>query len=347
MRVEWSEAEVSVVNALQGGLPLVPYPFEEIGRRYGLSGEDVLALVRKLKVEGSCRRVGAIFDARRLGYRSVLCAALAPISELDRCAALASACPGVTHCYERGWPAELPPDSPGAPRGRIWPNLWFTLATPAEAFDAEIERLQAAFGSVEIHALPSLRRFKIDVVFDLRTRTRDEKTEPPTRRSPKPISDDGSVFAVTDAEREIIRSMQGDMAVEARFFAPVAAKVGRSETQLLDTLRTWQENGVLRRVALILRHRQVGFKANGMCAWDVAENETVVKGRALAQYPEITHCYERPHSPLFPFRLYAMIHTTSFLGTQQLFGRISRETGLQNGQLLLSLREYKKTSMVF
>jgi len=347
MSVEWSEAEASVVNALQAGIPLTPHPFEEIGRQYGFSGDAVLALVRKLKADGSCRRVGAIFDARRLGYRSVLCGALAPASELYRCAAIASACPGVTHCYERGWPSELPPDSPGAPGNRIWPNLWFTLATPADAFDAEIERLQTAFGTVAIQTLPAVRRFKIDVVFDLRTRTRDEKTEPSTRRSPKPISDDGTVFSVTDTEREIIRSMQGDMGIESRFFAPIAAQAGMSETQLLDTLRNWQENGVLRRIALILRHRQVGFKANGMCAWDVAESETLPKGRELAQYPEITHCYERPRSPLFPFRLYAMIHTTSFRGTQQLFERISRETHLDNGQLLLSLHEYKKTSMVF
>jgi len=67
----------------------------------------------------------------------------------------------------------------------------------------------------------------------------------------------------------------------------------------------------------------------------------------VSSFPEVTHCYERLRMDLFPFRLYAMIHTPTWLGTQRLFERITRESGLTGGQLLLSITEFKKTSMSF
>ena len=120
-----------------------------------------------------------------------------------------------------------------------------------------------------------------------------------------------------------------------------------SESALLKQLRSWQEAGIMRRIGLLLRHREIGFKANGMCCWDMPGAEVLEAGRRVAAFPEVTHCYERPRMDIFPFRLYAMIHTRTWLGTQQLFERISREAGLSNGQLLLSVTEYKKTSMQF
>jgi DNA-binding Lrp family transcriptional regulator len=104
---------------------------------------------------------------------------------------------------------------------------------------------------------------------------------------------------------------------------------------------------VLRRFGLLLRHREIGFKANGMCCWDMPEAETVEAGRRVSAFPEVTHCYERPRIDIFPFRLYAMIHTATWEGTQSLFSRITRESGLSGGQLLLSVTEFKKTSMQF
>ena len=84
-----------------------------------------------------------------------------------------------------------------------------------------------------------------------------------------------------------------------------------------------------------------------MCCWNVAPEAILETGRRVAAFPEVTHCYERPLTDRFPFRLYAMIHTPTWEGTQALYARITREAELPPGQLLLSLTEYKKTSMVF
>ena len=127
----------------------------------------------------------------------------------------------------------------------------------------------------------------------------------------------------------------------------MARQACQSEAALLERLGVWQASGVMRRIGLLLRHREIGFKANGMCCWDMPESAVLEAGRRVAAAPEVTHCYERPRMDIFPFRLYAMIHTPTWQGTQHLFERISSEAGLTGGQLLLSVTEFKKTSMQF
>jgi len=341
---DWSEREAAALVALQRGVPLVERPFAELGKGVGLSEEAIFALVRRLSDAGDVRRFGAVFDARRLGYRSALCAMKVPREQIGSVAGKVAALRGITHVYERGWPAELSPESVGGPAGRTWPNLWFTLATPAATFVQSLEGLRVECRPHEIHELPATRRYKIDVVFDVRTRDRDERVEP---RLPTP-NDSGIAYVPSEVEKDLIKRLEGDVPLCSRFFAALAEASDMTETALLERLTVWQEMGVMRRIGLLLRHRELGFKANGMCCWDVPDAEILEMGRRVAAYPEVTHCYERPKMPFFPFRLYAMIHTPTWAGTQALFERISRGAGLgEGGQLLLSLTEFKKTSMQF
>ena len=340
---DFNEQEAAALVALQRGVALTERPFAETGAACGLSEEAVLALVRRLLASGEARRFGAVFDSRRLGYRSALCAMTVPRARMAEVAEKVASVRGVTHAYERGWPEALPRDLSGGPGDRSWPNLWFTLAAPSEHFVEELQRLRAACQPYGIHELPATRRFKIDVVFDVRTRDRDERVEPrpPLAREPSRVA------VLTETERAIVRALDGEVPVCERVFKAPAEALGMTEGELLERLRDWQASGVLRRFGLLLRHREIGFKANGMCCWDMPEDAVLDAGRRVAAFPEVTHCYARPRMDVFPFRLYAMIHTPEWLETQRLYERLTREVGLSGGQLLLSVKEFKKTSMSF
>lgn len=341
--VDLNGQEAAALVALQRGIPLTARPFAAVGEASGLTEAAVVELVRRLLAAGDARRFGAVFDARRLGYRSALCAMTLPRARLPQIAAQVTAVKGVTHAYERGWPAELPAELPGGPGDRSWPNLWFTLAAPAATFTKEMEQLRSACQPYAIHELPATRRFKIDVVFDVRTRDRDERVEPRRPLEKEQVQ----VLELSDANKALVKQLEGDLPVSERFFEPLARQAGLSEAALIERLGTWQASGVMRRIGLLLRHREIGFKANGMCCWDMPESAVLEAGRRVAAAPEVTHCYERPRMDIFPFRLYAMIHTPTWQGTQHLFERISSEAGLTGGQLLLSVTEFKKTSMQF
>lgn len=347
--MELSDRENLAVSLLQRGLPLVERPFDEVGKSCGMTGREVVALVARLLANGDARRLGGVFDARRIGFCSALCRMTLPEAAMAKVAEKVCAVSGVTHAYERGWPKELPATLPGGPNGTEIPNFWFTLAAPADEFASSFTNLRRDCAPYEIVSLPASRRFKIDVVFNLATRNRDERVEPQPgvpidRRDIEPP------VRLSESERKVMRIFQDGLDPEEEFFATPAQRLGMSTGDLLALLRGWQDCGVMRRLGLLLNHRKVGILANGMCCWRLPSGGDGVEcGRRLAACPEVTHCYERPAREDFPYAIYAMVHTPTWEDTHRLYLRLSERAGLDAGTgcLLFSLREFKKTSMRF
>ncbi len=332
---------------LQQGIPLVPRPFAELGKSLGLSEQHVLDSINRFFELGKARRMGGVFDARRLGYRSMLCAIDLPQEDISRLTQVLVAHPGITHCYERSWPTELPENLSGGPLGREHvPNIWFTLAVNWQTFEQEVKTLAAALAPYEILQLPALRRFKIDVIFDPRHRKRDEEF-PGMTKAPHIESNIEKFPTFTEQEKAIVRILDSNMPRVINPYEVIAEKVGITQDTLLTTLNNWKSCGILRRMAMIVYHHKLGFKANGMCVWKVDETGVNESGRILASCPEVTHCYRRPNTEIFPYDLYAMVHDQSWERVHQLFLNISEKTGLVNGRFLCSTKEYKKTSMSY
>ena len=218
------------------------------------------------------------------------------------------------------------------PRVSDLPNLWFTLSYPDDVFDAMVDEVRSRLTPYVVHLLPATRRYKVDVVFGTSTRSRDEM-----------VTDSSPVMA---ADRTVIRALQGDTEVRPDYFAAIANHIGWTEWDLLSRLEIWRRSGRLKRIGLLLAHRQAGWTANGMCCWHV-EGDTVEAGRALAVCSEVTHCYERPEVPEFPYNLFAMIHARAAAEAAAAFARLEAATGLSGGVMLVSTKEHKKTSMTF
>lgn len=320
-----------MVVALQRGIPLCARPFEELSRELGCGEADLLACLARQRAVGTVRRFGAVFDTRRLGYRSALCAAAVSVEALDAAAAKLTPLAGVTHCYVREATSAL---RPGVP------NLWFTLSYPADIFPAMVDEVAARLGPYALHVLPATRRYKVDVVFGAATRAREED-----------VAEGDDLPPVTARDRAVIGALQGDTEARADFFAALAGRLGMKEWNLLSTLEIWRRKGRLKRIGLLLHHRNAGWSANGMCCWRVA-GDTTAAGRALAARGEVTHCYERPEAPNFPYNLFAMVHARAAAEANAQFASLSAEVNRVAGAavpavMLLSTREYKKTSMTF
>lgn len=318
----------TLLAALQRGIPLEPRPFERLADELGLKEAEVLDFVRRCREEGMVRRFGGVFDTRRLGYASALCAVRLEAAALERAVAALVPLKGVTHCYLR----ELPASWPARIGAEKFPNLWFTLSCPRDVFAAMADEVRARLGAAEVHVLPALRRYKVDVVFGSATRVRDESVE--------------DAAPVTARDRAMIRVLQGDTEVRSDYFAALAAKAGMNEWDFLSHLELWRRSGRLKRIGLLLAHRQAGWTANGMCCWNV-EGDTTEVGRALAACGEVTHCYERAQTPAFPYNVFAMVHARSLEDATAQYARLEAAAALTDGVMLVSTREYKKTSMTF
>src|ERR1041384_1088618 len=63
-----------LLNDIQWTFPLSQRPYLEIATKHGLTENDVMNRISLMKQSGLIRQINAIFDTRRLGYKSALVA---------------------------------------------------------------------------------------------------------------------------------------------------------------------------------------------------------------------------------------------------------------------------------
>lgn len=310
---------------LQERFPIDVAPFDVLGERLSVPAEDVLARVIALQASGMLRHITPIFEAAALGYTSSLVAMRIPPDRLDASAAVVGAHPGVTHNYRREHAF----------------NLWFTInVPPGSDLSAHIDRLHELAGSEATLPLPTVRRFKIGVSLDI-TGSRDmsHKSESGAGRHHKRT---GPIEPPSEAEIALIRAVQGNLPLRRDMFHDAAVALGVSDADVVAGLERLRERGALRRVAGILRHREAGFRANGMVVWNVPPERIDEVGRTMASFSAISHCYERPRFDEWPYNMFTMIHARTAEECDAFVAELEAATGVAEHATLYSTIEYKK-----
>jgi len=312
------ETDARLLALAETAFPIAARPFDALAERLSLAADEVLARLGRMVRDGAVRRLGPVFDSRRLGYVSTLVAARIPQDRLADIAQRASRLPGVTHNYER--------------RGAY--NLWFTLtARSGSAIGRTLAALAEETG-MEFHGLPALAVYKIRAVFGGEESA--APAEPPKERPP---------VRLTNRQKKLVRALQDGLAVEREPFKSPAERAGWTVAEVLRQIEAWLASGVLRRFGAVVGHRRLGYRANGMAVFRVADGRADEAGRILTARTEITHCYRRPPLPDFPFTLYAMIHGRTEDEVSALASRLAEKIGAADHTVLFSVTEFKKSPM--
>lgn len=152
---------------------------------------------------------------------------------------------------------------------------------------------------------------------------------------------------LTELDKKIIASIQGDIPITERPYLEIAENLGISEGLLLERLEKLRDEGVIRRFGATLRHQKSGYEANAMVAWQVDEADIDSVGERMAAFREVSHCYRRNPQNDWPYNLYTMIHAKDEAACREIARSISKETSIDNYILLFSREELKKTSMEY
>ena len=111
------------------------------------------------------------------------------------------------------------------------------------------------------------------------------------------------------ADRRLLAALEGGLPLAPRPYGAVGEAAGMSEEEVLARLARLQEDGLVKRLGLIVRHHEIGYRASAMVVWKVPEDEADRLGAAMAACPGVTLCYRRRASPpQWPYNLYCMIH---------------------------------------
>ena len=190
--------------------------------------------------------------------------------------------------------------------------------------------------------LPTLQLFKIGVKLDM---VDDKKHDVKPSEEKKKVTD--VKFVPTEEDKEFIRELQKDMEIVDRPFQKAAENLGMTEDQIFEKLHHYEKIGVMRRYAAILRHREAGFTANGMIVWKVPEERITEVGNKLGAFPQVSHCYERPVYPDWPYNVFSMIHCKSVDEAGEVAGQIQKQIDVDEYKILFSAKEFKKTRVEY
>jgi siroheme decarboxylase len=311
-----------LLNEIQWVFPLVDRPYLEIAKRYDISEEEVMRRIGFMKNLGIIRQINAIFDTRRLGYKSALVAFAVRPDKLDYVAEKVNEHPGVSHNYERNHEY----------------NMWFTLAVPPRSdMKEELDKMASLEGVIKHRVLPTLKLYKIGVRLDMVNKDPDklEPTEEVKQLNPEKVQ-------LSERDIQFIRELQKDLSVVPEPFKELANNLDVTTAELFAKAAEFENTGIMRRFAAILRHREAGFVANGMVVWHVPDNKVDEVGFKLAAFPQVSHCYRRPVYPDWRFNLFSMVHARTLQAAEKIAVEMSETVGIKDYQILFSSREFKK-----
>lgn len=321
-------ADAALLGVLQESVPFTRRPFADLGARCGLTEDDTLARVRALKEARVIRQISAIFDTRSLGYASSLVAARIAPDRLDAAVGVINSHPGVSHNYLRNHEF----------------NLWYTIAVPPTSrlgLDGTVDLLHRLSGAETTRLLPTLRLFKIGVRFDVEGAARpDDQTTPAYTEANRT-----EAGPLTPQEIEFVRLMQRDIPITAEPFVAVAEGLGLAFDEAAAIHARFLATGRMRRFAAVLHHRKAGFGANAMGVWAGPQDDPEALrrlGETMAGFRAVSHCYQRPSYPDWPYNLFTMVHGRDTAECEQALDAIAAATGIDDRHALYSTHEFKK-----
>ena len=289
----------AILNAFQGGFPVVERPFEPAAAALGDRGVDVTAAdlrerVARLDDEGTLSRFGALVNAEEIGGTATLVAMHAPEDRFDEVAEAVNAHREVAHNYERAHPHL---------------NMWFVVSVADEDRVQEVlDEIEAETGQATYN-MPKQREFRVEAKF---------LVDGPIEDGDVDLSHLGPDVTPTDrrtltpAERDLVVEVQGGLPITDTPYAGVADAIGQETAWVVETITRFEQEGKVRRVGVVPNHYALGYTENGMTVWDVPDDLVDEVGPAVASLPFVTHCYQRPrHEGVWPYNFFAMTHGRS------------------------------------
>lgn len=267
-----------LLNEYQQDFPLCPAPFAVLAQEIGVPENVLMRSLEQMRRDGRLARVGAVFAPKRIGS-STLATLAVPPERLDVVAATVTRFPEVHHCVRR--------------EHRY--NLWFVVTAGSEG------RVQAALGAIAqstglpILPLPLLREYHGPL--------RAGEAAPPV---------EGEVFlppgGLDEVGRRLVMALLEGVPIFIRPFSLLASRVGCSEEEVIERIRRWLADGMIKRFGLIAREREGDACVQAMLVHDVPDEEAGRCGGLLAGEPDIALCYQRPRVlPEWPYNLFCVI----------------------------------------
>lgn len=153
-----------------------------------------------------------------------------------------------------------------------------------------------------------------------------------------------------EIDRKLVVATQSGLPLTPQPYHAVAEQLAITPEEVMTRMQRMLDNGVIRRIGVVPNHYALGYHANGMTVWDVADEHITMLGAKVGALDFVSHCYRRPrHLPDWTYNLFAMVHGHDRNEVSAKAEQIAALLGdaCNKHEILYSSRILKKTGLRF
>lgn len=154
-----------------------------------------------------------------------------------------------------------------------------------------------------------------------------------------------NVLQLNEKDRALIKVVEHGLPIVSRPYADIARQLDCTEQDVISRLQQLINNGAIKRYGVVVRHKELGYTANGMVVWNIPDDRVDELGICIGKYACVTLSYRRPrHLPGWPYNLFTMVHGSNREEVTKKVEEIVTSCGLQDIErdILFSTRRFKQ-----
>jgi len=102
-----------------------------------------------------------------------------------------------------------------------------------------------------------------------------------------------TIHTFSELEQHLLNDFQRDMSLSATPYADIAKQLGVSETEVLQSIQSLQDKGVISRIGPVFSPNRIGVST--LAAMSIPKDKLECVARIVSAFPEVNHNYEREH----------------------------------------------------
>ncbi len=322
--------DFKLLNDFQRDFPLIPNPYENVAESLGTSTKELFQRLDTLKNSGAISRIGPVFRPNTVGASTLCAIAVAP-EKIESIAITVNSFKQVNHNYRR----------------EHFYNLWFVVTSSNR--DTLAQTLIEIEKKVKhsILELPLVKDYHIDLGFTMLApvnSARPPSAEPLDESCSKECIEDAHSFDSTQPG-DLIEAIQSGLPFVESPYKEIAISLGWSEQAVIDNIYRMLATGTIKRMGVVVRHLEMGYRANAMVVWDVPDHEVDDIGTKMGNQDCVRLCYQRPRRlPDWNYNLFCMVHGKNREEVLECIDTIERNLYLEHipHKVLFSTKRYKQ-----
>ncbi len=167
---------------------------------------------------------------------------------------------------------------------------------------------------------------------------------------PDKSSEQGKTTNLSEADRKVVAGIQSGLPLVSRPYAEIGKAIGMPESEVIERVAGLLKRGLIKRMGVIVRHHELGYRANAMVVWDIPDEKVSELGQCMGCFEFVTLCYRRPRRlPDWPYNLFTMIHGRNREEVLDKLAFLIRRCHLQDitHDILFSRRRFKQRGAVY